>query len=134
MGERIFAGPDDEVAIQRARSWWGSSGTPVTSIYDGSSTSARLTGLMWTVLAEECPQAEHTGLALEFGTLPFQAVLQALRADHWLHRHPQAPTGLHSSIRQGMRDAFYVDSDTWRAQVVVQARQVMFQAVLGLSG
>jgi hypothetical protein len=133
FGERIFAGRDDAVAIQRARNWWGSSGTPVTSIYDGSSTSALLTGLMWNAIAEECPHAEHTGLALEFGTMPFQAVLQALRADHWLHRHPQAPAELQTSIRQGMRDAFYVDTDAWRAQVVVQARQVMFQAVQGLS-
>ncbi len=133
VGERIFAGPDDEVAIQRARHWWGSGGTPVTSIYDGSSTSARLTGLMWNVIHEECPQAEHTGIALEYGTVPFQEVLQALRADHWLHRHPQAPTALQASIRQGMRDAFDVDSDAWRAQVVVQARQAMFQAVQGLS-
>jgi hypothetical protein len=31
-----------------------------------------------------------------------------------------------------MKDAFYVDTDDWRAQVVVQARQAMFQAVDGL--
>jgi hypothetical protein len=33
-----------------------------------------------------------------------------------------------------MKDAFYVDTDDWRAQVVVQARQSLFQAVDGLSG
>jgi hypothetical protein len=49
LGERIYAGKDDAAAVQRARQWWdGGGATPVTSIYDGSSTSAFLTGLMWT--------------------------------------------------------------------------------------
>ena len=36
-GERIFACANDAAALQRARAWWGAD---VTSIYDGSSTSA----------------------------------------------------------------------------------------------
>ena len=60
-------------------------------------------------------------------------MLLALRADHWLHRHPEAPEAQAQAIRQQTRDAFYVDTDHWRAQVVVQARQALFQAVDGLS-
>jgi hypothetical protein len=49
LGERIFAGNDDAKALARARAWWdGGGATPVTSFYDGSSTSAKLTGLMCT--------------------------------------------------------------------------------------
>ena len=43
-GERIFACRDDAAALARARAWWGAE---VTSIYDGSSASAKLSGLMW---------------------------------------------------------------------------------------
>ena len=44
LGERIFAGPDDGETMQRARTWWGGDGqTPVTSIHDGTSTSAAAT-------------------------------------------------------------------------------------------
>ncbi|MFP8778468.1 M14 family metallopeptidase [Hydrogenophaga sp. RWCD_12] len=133
LGERIFACRDDEQALQRARAWWGGDGqTPVTSIYDGSSTSARLTGLMWTAIYEECPQAAYTGIALEYGTLPLLDVLNALRGDHWVRLHPEAPAGLQAVIRKRVKDAFYVDTDDWRAQVVSQARQAMFQAVDGL--
>ncbi len=32
-----------------------------------------------------------------------------------------------------LRDAFYVDTDAWKAQVVAQARQSMAQAVSGLA-
>lgn len=133
LGERIFACRDEMNALQRARSWWGGDGqTPVTSIYDGSSTSASLTGLMWGAIYEECPQAEYTGIALEYGTVPLLEVLNAVRGDHWLHRNPQAREELRAAIQKRMKDAFYIDTDEWRAQVVVQARQAMFQAVDGL--
>ena len=49
-GERIFACRDDAAAYARAKAWWGD----VTSIYDGSSTSALLTGMMWLAAYEEC--------------------------------------------------------------------------------
>ncbi|MDP9929897.1 M14 family metallopeptidase [Variovorax paradoxus] len=134
IGERIFAGRDDKAACARANDWWGTPAAPVTSIYDGSSTSAPLRGLMCEAVYQECPAAEYTGIALEYGTLPMLDVLNALRADHWLHKHPEAPADLADGIRARMREAFYTDTDAWRGQVVSQARQAMFQAVDGLSG
>ncbi len=134
LGERIFACKDDKAAFERAKAWWDPKGeTRITSIYDGSSTSAFLTGLMWISIYEECPQAEYTGIAMEYGTLPFNEVSQALRADHWLHQHPQAPAEQHAAIKQQLMDAFYTDTDAWRGQIISQARQAMFQAVEGLS-
>ncbi|MGE0350646.1 M14 family metallopeptidase [Hydrogenophaga sp.] len=133
LGERIFACRDDATALKRARDWWGGQGqTPVTSIYDGTSTSAPLTGLMWCAAYEECPQAQYTGIALEYGTVPITEVIDALRGDHWQHIHPEAPTELRAAIKQRMLAAFYVDTDEWKAQIVAQARQAMFQAVDGL--
>jgi hypothetical protein len=134
LGERIYAGRDDAVAVARAREWWGGEGaTPVTSIYDGSSASAFLTGIMCCSVYEECPQAEYTGIAIEYGTLPVMDTLQALRAEHWLHLHPQAPPELAAQIKRQMKDAFYVDTDEWKAQVLRQAREALFQAADGLA-
>lgn len=130
VGERIFACADEPTALARARSWWGPG---VTSIYDGSSTSAFLTGLMWMAAYEECPQAEYTGIAMEYGTQPMEKVMHALRGDHWLHLHPQAPAHLHQQIKQDLMDAFYTDTDGWRTQIVDQAMQAMHQAANGLS-
>ena len=133
LGERIFAGYDDAKSLARARAWWDGGGTtPVTSFYDGSSTSAKLTGLMSYAVHDECPRAEYTAMAMEYGTLPILEMIGALRADHWLHKHPEAPPGVHAAIRRRMMDAFYVDTDEWRTQIVTQARQAMFQAVDGL--
>ena len=60
-------------------------------------------------------------------------VTGALRADHWLHKHPEAPAELAAAIRSQMLEAFYTDTDAWRGQIISQARQAMFQAVDGLS-
>jgi Protein of unknown function (DUF2817) len=134
VGERIFAGRDDDAAVARARDWWGGQGTtPVTSIYDGSSTSAFLTGLMWSAAYEECPQAQYTGIALEYGTVPVLDTLQALRGEHWLNVHPQAQPALAARIKQQMMDAFYTDTDEWKGKVLRQGREVLFQAADGLA-
>ncbi len=138
LGERIFACRDDKSAYARAQAWWGNAGnpsgqTPVTSIYDGSSTSAFLTGLMWQSAYQECPQAEYTAIAMEYGTVPVEVVIDALRADHWLHLHPQTPAAQRHQIKQQMMAAFYDDADDWKGMIVSQARQAMFQAVVGLS-
>jgi hypothetical protein len=133
LGERIFACRDDKAAYARANAWWGSPAAPVTSIYDGSSTSALLTGLNWSAVYEECPQAEYTGIAMEYGTLPLMEVMMALRGDHWLHKHPEASAELAASIRAATLAAFYTDTDAWRGQIISQARQAMIQAVEGLS-
>ncbi len=130
VGERIFACADDKAALARARAWWGPG---ITSIYDGSSTSAYLTGLMWMAAYDECPQAEYTGIAMEYGTQPMDKVMHALRGDHWLALHPEAPTTLRQQIKQDLMDAFYVDTDEWRQQIVDQAMDAMHQASQGLS-
>jgi hypothetical protein len=134
VGERILCARDEGAIRERASAWWSGGGrTPVTSIYDGSSTSAPLTGMMWSAFYDECPQAEYTGMTLEYGTLPMMETLQALRADHWLHLHPQAPPQLAAQIRQQMKDTFYVDTNEWKEQVFDQARDALFQAADGLS-
>ena len=134
IGERIFAGRDDAGAVARARKWWGGGGaTPVTSIHDGSSSSAFLTGVMCNAIYEECPQAQYTGIALEFGTIPLREMLHVLRAEHWLYLHPDAAPPLAARIRQQMKAAFYPDAPEWKAQVLRQAREALFQAIDGLA-
>lgn len=133
VGERIYAGRDDDATLKRARHWWdGGGSTPVTSIYDGSSASSFLTGMMFNAVYDECPQAEYTGMAMEYGTVPVLQTLQALRGEQWLQRHPQAPPELAQQIRRQVKDAFYTDTGEWKEKVVAQARDALFQAAAGL--
>jgi len=130
VGERIFACRDDAAALARARAWWGEG---VTSIYDGSSSSALLQGLMWNLAYEESPQAEYTGIALEYGTVPLMEVITVLRADQWLENHPEADDAMRAQIKRRVRDAFYTDTPAWKQRVLEQAMTVARQALAGLS-
>jgi Protein of unknown function (DUF2817) len=130
--ELISACPDDDTAaLQRARQWWGRG---VTSLADGTSVSAPLQGLMWQAALQECPQAQYTGMAMEYGTVPMLDVMNALRADQWLENHPEADTAIARAIKRQLRDAFYTDTDAWKEQVLVQAHDAVRKAVAGLAG
>jgi hypothetical protein len=129
-GERIFACRDDAAALARARRWWGEE---VTSIYDGSSSSALLSGLMWTGVYDECPQAEYTGIALEYGTEPVEEVIGCLRAEQWLELHPDADAATRSAIKRRFRDAFYTDTPAWKAAIVEQGLAAARAALAGLT-
>jgi len=129
-GEKIYNGRADAADIGRAREWWGQD---VTSFLDGTSSSAPLVGINGGAIADECPGVPYASIALEYGTLPLRDMLGVLRADHWLHNHPDAPAGLRTTIRQQMRDAFYIDADDWKAQVLGQARSAALTALARLA-
>ena len=130
VGERIFACKNDPAAWQRARAWWGDA---ITSIHDGSSSSASLQGLMWLAAYDECPQAVYNGIALEYGTLPLMDIFNALRADQWLENHPEAGAAQAQAIKRQLRDAFYTDTDAWKQRVIEQAADAAWGAVRGLA-
>jgi hypothetical protein len=125
-GEKIWNGRNLAAEIARARNWWGAD---VTSIYDGTSSSAPLVGTCGNAAHEECPGVAYAGIALVYGTLPLPDVFQALRADHWLHNRPEAPAAQRMAIRQQMREAFYIGADDWKVQVYSQARDAAIKAV-----
>jgi hypothetical protein len=125
-GEPICMGADEEAQLRRTRAIWGNE---ITSIYDGSSSSARLTGLAWQAVPDTLPGVDYAGIALEFGTLPVAEVLDALRGDQWLHLHPEADENQRTLVRQAMLRAFYGDADDWREGVVGQVTEAVRKAL-----
>ena len=128
-GEKIHSGPDDPAMIARNRAWYGDD---VTTFYDGSSTSARLTGVSFHAALDACPQAEFTGIGLEFGTQSYQDVFQALRAEQWLANHADEGAAMRAAIKERMRAAFHDESETWKGMVYGQARVAVLQALHAL--
>jgi hypothetical protein len=129
-GEKIYSGRNNVVDIMRTREWWGDD---VTSFFDGSSASAHVTGIISEAAHGECPTAELTAMALEYGTYPLPHTLQALRAEHWLHNHPDAPADQRDSIKRSMRDTFYIDADDWKAMVYEQAKAACLRGLAALA-
>jgi Protein of unknown function (DUF2817) len=132
-GERIFAARPDEATLARARAWWGADGGTVTALHDGSSSASQVSGMLWQAAYSACPQAEFTGMALEYGTVPLAQTLLALRFDHWCAARPAATAEQRAAARQAMREAFYVDEPGWKQRVVAQGLAAARMALAGLS-
>jgi hypothetical protein len=115
--------------LARARAWYGT----VACTADGDSLSAEVHGVIPNALAEEAPGAEITALAVEYGTKPLMDVLNALRADHWLHNHGDHATETARRIKQQVRDAFYGDTDEWKRRVFDKSVEVFRRTLAGLA-
>lgn len=128
-GEKIFAGTGRPGELERARCCWGAD---VFSPAAGESASQDVQGGALPSLYDECPQAQVDLMALEFGTVAYRRFLDALRADQWLHNHPETGLAQRHRIKQELVDVFYVDSDEWRGMVAAQARAAVLQAAMAL--
>ena len=135
-GEPIYTGVDDDEA-ERARDWYG---PDLTAIHAGNSTSVIVQGPMINAVASLFANAavkpEITTLALEFGTLPEEIVIDLLRAEAWLHAHGDVnfDTPVGRAIKRRFRDAFYVDTDAWKRAVCERTVEMTGQALAGLAG
>lgn len=127
-GELICSGAS-AAGLERARRWYG---PEVTDPSRGPSQSAAVTGALSQLFQRLVPDLTLTYLALEFGTLPIEAVLAALRADAWLHAVPDRDTPHRNAIRQQLREAFLVDSPAWKAAVYGRTADVVLRACRAL--
>jgi len=129
-GEPICDHPPGSSGVRLARHWYGDS---VTEPALGTSISVAKHGLSdygWMRMVGE----PLVFIALEFGTYPFEAMMQALRADHWLHA--QGVVDWHEAqtqaIKAGMRTHFYPATTDWQQMVLCRSRQCIRQALAGL--
>jgi len=129
-GEPMVSAGPATAEHARALAWYGAA---ITSIEGGNSSSAKLSGDWLDATPALLPHAEVTGMALEFGTVDGAQVMEALRADNWLHAHgdPLSPQG--QAIAADTRAAFYIDTDIWRGMVLGQSLIATRQAVAGLA-
>ncbi len=128
-GELISASAPGSAEYDRATQWWDE----VTSMGDDS-VSAVITGDWLQAAPSWAPDAEVTPIAIEYGTVDTISVLQALRADAWLHVHGDAAsTPWADEVRAQVRAAFADDDPAWFDAVWTRACQVIEQTFVALS-
>jgi hypothetical protein len=115
--------------FDRATRWYGAG---VVSPHDGTSSSAPIVGDGLIASVGLLPHAEVTGMALEFGTLPIESVLQAVRADAWVHAHGELDSPQGRAIKAQIRTAFYGDAADWKGMIAGQSLLACRQAISGL--
>lgn len=131
QAEIIFSGDgSDPAQVARARAWWPN----LKTMHEHTSSSSVISGGMWNVIAQECPQAEFTGIGFEFGTVPPMQILQAMRADQWLENHPEKPlfTPQAQAIREGLLGVFFIDTQGWKQALIEQGHDGVAAGLNGL--
>lgn len=128
-GELILSG-DYAGSFARAQSWYNNE---VTSIEDGSSTSAKLTGMNYFAFLDAMPPEQLTGIAIEYGTYDPEIVLTAMRFDNWIALNETPGSALWTQGKKAMRDALYCDNDQWKALVWERAKWALDKCYAGLA-
>jgi hypothetical protein len=114
----------------RVRQWYGAE---ATSTDDGSSTSTVISGDTHIGVQQSLPRAEGTGITLEYGTVPAADMMNAIRADNWLHVHGDLASRQGREIKAEIRHAFYPDKDDWKAMVFDRSVGVLQRTLQGLT-
>jgi hypothetical protein len=129
-GEIICGLPPAHPGHALAENWYG---TDLTSPEMGTSTSPVLYGTNGEGFARFLAHARFSLVALEYGTLPIADVLDAVRADNWLHLHGDIASEDSRRIKTRMRDAFAPADPAWREAVWVRADEILRKTAFGLA-
>lgn len=131
-GEPICGHRPGESGQARCRAWYGGSlGEPLL----GTSASLPIAGLTQYAWARAVGAERLTFIALEFGTYEFAAGFVALQADHWLHAYGTVDwsSPITRDIKLRLKKFYYPETTDWTESVVLRSRQVVGQALAGLS-
>jgi uncharacterized protein DUF2817 len=128
-GELISNHGPGTAGLRRLVDWFGAR---VTSPEGGSSTSAPTTGDISRGVEAALPDATVTAVAIEYGTRPIDQMLDAVRADNWLHVHGRLDSAEGRAIKNEIRDAFYPDEPGWKSMVLERAVEVYRETLAGL--
>ena len=115
--EPIIGQPRSDPAFDRTRTWIGAA---ARSLYGDGSVSAEIKGDCMSVLPSLLPRAVVDCVALECGVRPELEVLNAMRADAWLHAHgdPLSAPGKH--ISDALKAVFHADDALWQGMALGQ--------------
>ncbi|HVT51023.1 MAG TPA: M14 family metallopeptidase [Dongiaceae bacterium] len=116
---------------ERVRDWYG---TEATSTDDGSSTSTVISGDTHIGVQQSLKHAKGTGITLEYGTVPVADMMNAIRADNWLHVHGDLASSQGREIKAEIRAAFYQEKDDWKEMVFDRSVDVLRRTMHGLTG
>jgi hypothetical protein len=116
----------------RCRAWYGESlGEPLL----GKSASVPIAGLTQYAWARHVGDEVLTFIALEYGTYAVEEGANALRDEHWLHAYGEVDWASSETqrIKGALRRFYYPDTRDWKEAVLLRSRQVIDQALRGMT-
>ena len=104
------------------KEWWGSE---ATYFDDGTSSSYLVLGDINIGVCQTLSNAKVAGITLEYGTIPKEEMLTAVRADNWLYVHGDVASKQGREIKAQIRAAFYQEHDDWKQMVAERGHYVI---------
>jgi hypothetical protein len=114
---------------QRAREWYGDVKSPGAV----DSQSAAVVGTIDRLYRDAVGVENFTFLVIEYGTVPIEDMLLALRADNWLYLHGDVSAPLGRRIKSDIRAAFYGEDVAWKTDIWTRGQELARRALAGLA-
>ena len=131
-GEPSYVGKQTDEAFAECQRWLG---PDVTWLDRGTGQSTPIHGHIGLPFRHLYDQGKAGPvLGLEYGSLPLPEMRAALRADHWLHAKGKLDSDQGRAIKKRLRDVFYVDTDSWKKQILERADELAGKAIRNLAG
>ena len=129
-GEFMIDYAPDSTGDRLANAWFGDS---VTNDQLGTTSGSAQHGLLRDGLERILGDKVVSG-TLEFGCYDLATLHEALREEHWHHVNGFAwDDPATRQAKRKIRQAFYPNKDDWKEMVLFRSRQVLRQAIEGLS-
>ena len=115
-GDLIHAYPKGTVEYDTLAEWFGDEMIAIAAGEYGE-TAAVPRGPIVSSLDMILPDHRSFAFVNEYGTVEFDRVIKAIRADNWLHIKGELDSEQGRAIKQEMRDCFYCVKDEWRQKI-----------------
>lgn len=127
-GEVLYTLPVDHPALRLVTRWYGDLGLVAAGSQESAATEVR--GTMNHAVVEAPVAAEAVSISVEFGTVEFRRMFEALRADNWHRVKAQSAS---PEVREELLRCFYPPEPEWRESVLEQCDRVLASTVEGLT-
>ncbi|MFK7733784.1 MAG: M14 family metallopeptidase [Pseudomonadales bacterium] len=133
-GDLIHAYAKDSEQYDQLKKWYGEEMIAINAGEYGDVVAAVPRGPIVSSLDLLLPDKKSYGYVIEYGTVEFERVLKALRADNWLHVHGDLQSEQGHEIKEEMRASFYCESDEWRKMIWDRGLWSVEQLAEGMRG
>ena len=116
-GDLIHAYSKGSKEYDDLRAWYGEEMIGINAGEYGDVVAAVPRGPIVSSLDLILPDKQSYAFVIEYGTVDFERVIKALRADNWLHINGDLDSARGKEIKDEMRACFYCESDEWRGKI-----------------
>ena len=116
-GDLIHAYAKGSREYDDLREWYGKEMIGINAGEYGDVVAAVPRGPIVSSLDLILPEKQSYAFVIEYGTVEFERVIKALRADNWVHINGDLDSSRGKEIKDEMRACFYCESDEWRKMI-----------------